>query len=279
MESLRAAPSALAKLCPLHALESLRVEVSARMEAIVGPVGRRPVRLRLSARTLTRAVASAEDVYLLSDVKGMQMQRETAAVLLMRVDAGYTCNGPCQAARTAALGAGPRSGTACGRCATAWWGSGGGFSDTFAIPAFQADAVAAYKQLAASSLPDASKWNQTGAGFPDVAALAGNKNQYCITLNGGETGAYGTSAATPVWGAVVALLNEQRLAAGKSPMGFLNPWLYSLAGTDAFTDITSGTNNFAGCLKTGYSATAGWDAVTGLGTPNFEALLEAALAV
>ena len=159
---------------------------------------------------------------------------------------------------------------------TAWWGSGGGFSDTFAIPAFQADAVAAYKQLAASSLPDASKWNQTGAGFPDVAALAGNKNQYCITLNGGETGAYGTSAATPGWGAVVALLNEQRLAAGKSPMGFMNPFLYSNAG--AMNDVVTGYNSGRNGLKGGFPAVKGWDAATGLGTPDFERLSAAAMA-
>jgi tripeptidyl-peptidase-1 len=159
---------------------------------------------------------------------------------------------------------------------TAWWGSGGGFSDTFAIPDFQADAVSAYKKLAADSLPDASKWNQTGAGFPDVAALAGNKNQYCITLNGGETGAYGTSAATPVWGAVVARLNEQRLASGKPPMGFMNPFLYSNPG--AMNDVVTGDNSGRNGQKGGFPAVKGWDAATGLGTPDFEKLSAAAMA-
>ena len=77
----------------------------------------------------------------------------------------------------------------------------------------------------------------------------------------------------------MALLNDARAAAGKAPMGFLNPWLYSLAGTDAFTDITSGANVDGGCNDRGYSAAAGWDAVTGLGTPNFQGLLASALAL
>jgi tripeptidyl-peptidase I len=121
---------------------------------------------------------------------------------------------------------------------TAWSGSGGGFSDTFGIPKYQADAVAAYKKT--PSLPDQSKWNNTGRGFPDVAALGGQHNQYCITLNNNPTGAYGTSAATPVWGAVVAKLNEIRLAKGKSPMGFMNPFLYE--NPSALNDVTTGCN-------------------------------------
>ena len=152
---------------------------------------------------------------------------------------------------------------------TAWSGSGGGFSDTFGIPSYQADAVAGYKKT--QSLPDASKWNQTGRGFPDVAALGGQHNQYCITLNNHPTGAYGTSAATPVWGAIVAKLNALRLKQGKSPMGFLNPFLY--AHPEAFNDVTSGINGGkAQGGKNGFPAVKGWDAATGLGTPNFAAL-------
>tara|TARA_B110000008_G_C16943240_1_gene553352 strand:+ start:171 stop:1904 length:1734 start_codon:yes stop_codon:yes gene_type:complete len=152
---------------------------------------------------------------------------------------------------------------------TAWSGSGGGFSDTFGIPKYQADAVAAYKKT--PSLPDQSKWNNTGRGFPDVAALGGNKNQYCITLNNNPTGAYGTSAATPVWGAIVAKLNELRLAQGKSPMGFMNPFLY--ANPSALNDVTTGCNGGkAQDGKFGFPAAKGWDAATGLGTPNFEKL-------
>ena len=152
---------------------------------------------------------------------------------------------------------------------TAWSGSGGGFSDTFVIPKYQAAAVAKYKET--PNLPDQSKWNNTGRGFPDVAALGGNKNQYCITLNNSPTGAYGTSAATPVWGAIVAKLNEIRLAKGKSPMGFMNPFLY--ANPDALNDVTTGINGGkAAGGKYGFPAVEGWDAATGLGTPDFEKL-------
>jgi tripeptidyl-peptidase-1 len=61
--------------------------------------------------------------------------------------------------------------------------------------------------------------------------------------------------------------------AGKSPLGFLNPWLYSTAAS-ALNDITSGSN--PGCNTNGFPAKAGWDPVTGLGTPNFTKLKAAA---
>ena len=156
---------------------------------------------------------------------------------------------------------------------TAWAGSGGGFSDTFGIPSYQADAVANYKKTAASQLPDASKWNQTGRGFPDVAALGGNKNQYCIALANSPTGAYGTSAATPMFASVVAKLNEIRLSKGDSPMGFLNPFIYKNA--HLFNDVTTGNNGGRPGEKWGFPATKGWDATTGVGTPNFEKLAQA----
>ncbi len=159
---------------------------------------------------------------------------------------------------------------------TTWWGSGGGFSDAFAIPDYQSAAVAAYKTAAGAQLPDQSKWNNTGAGFPDVAALGGRVNQYCITLNGGATGAYGTSAATPTFATVVAKLNELRLAAGKAPMGFANPFFYK--NPDCFQDITTGNNDGRNGGKGGFPAIKGWDAATGLGSPNFSKLASAAMA-
>ncbi|KZP04478.1 subtilisin-like protein, partial [Athelia psychrophila] len=83
----------------------------------------------------------------------------------------------------------------------------------------------------------------------------------------------GTSCATPIFASTIALLNDQLICAGKSPMGFLNPFLY--ANPKALHDITSGTN--PGCNTNGFSAGTGWDPVTGLGSPNFAALLIAAL--
>jgi len=68
-------------------------------------------------------------------------------------------------------------------------------------------------------------------------------------------------------------VNDRLVAAGKSPLGFLNPFLY--ANPDAFNDITTGSN--PGCGTNGFEAAPGWDPVTGLGTPNFPKLLAAAL--
>jgi hypothetical protein len=76
----------------------------------------------------------------------------------------------------------------------------------------------------------------------------------------------GTSAAAPVVAALVTLLNDARIAAGKSSLGLLNPLLYSIADGDqqaAFNDIKDGHN--PGCGLPGFWAGVGWDPVTGVG--------------
>ena len=91
----------------------------------------------------------------------------------------------------------------------------------------------------------------------------------------------GTSCSCPVVAGLVSLINDRRIAAGKSTLGFLNPFLYANAA--ALNDITAGAG--AGCTwqpfgtPDGYPAVKGWDAVTGLGTPNYQALVQAALAL
>lgn len=82
----------------------------------------------------------------------------------------------------------------------------------------------------------------------------------------------GTSCSSPIFASVVALLNDQLISAGKSPLGFLNPFLYS-TGADALNDITSGSS--PGCNTNGFPAETGWDPVTGLGTPDFQKLAAA----
>ena len=73
--------------------------------------------------------------------------------------------------------------------------------------------------------------------------------------------------SSPVAGAVLALVNDALIAAGKSTLGFMNPWVYK-GGYKAFNDILSGAA--LGCNTTsGFPAAPGWDAVTGYGTPNF----------
>lgn len=65
-------------------------------------------------------------------------------------------------------------------------------------------------------------------------------------------------------------INEERLAANKTVVGFINPTLYK--HPQVLNDITNGTN--PGCLTQGFSAVKGWDPVTGLGTPNYEKMLK-----
>ena len=108
---------------------------------------------------------------------------------------------------------------------------------------------------------------------------------------------YGTSASAPVWASIISLVNDARIASGKPPLGFLNPLVWSLNtyGTAAFNDITVGNN--PGCGTEGFNvrlnvrlspvlrahclsnsqATAGWDPVTGWGTPNFGILKDIVL--
>ncbi|KAJ7245337.1 family S53 protease-like protein [Mycena rebaudengoi] len=133
--------------------------------------------------------------------------------------------------------------------------SSGGFSNYFAIPSYQSTDVATY--LAAIGTTNSGKFNRTGRAFPDVAAQGENfriawDNQFGLVD--------GTSCSSPAF--------------ASSPLGFLNPFLYSAAGRAALNDVTSGTN--PGCNTNGFSARVGWDPVTGLGTPNF-ALLKTAV--
>lgn len=153
---------------------------------------------------------------------------------------------------------------------TAWTDGGGGFSDTFDIPEYQKTAVAAYKASPDAALPPQNLWNNTGRGYPDIAALGGQKAPYCVTVNGGFEGVAGTSASSPVAAGIFALLNGLRTSQNKAPLGFLNPLIYQ--NPSAFQDVTSGVNTGSTTRVYGFKAIKGWDAATGWGTPNYEAL-------
>merc|ERR1712151_949873 len=157
---------------------------------------------------------------------------------------------------------------------TAWRSGGGGFSDTFGQPDYQKDVVAAYLADKSANFPPQKLWNATGRGYPDLAALGGQKNPYCVSTSGMFGGVAGTSASCPVAAGIFAKINGVRLAAGKPAMGFLNPFIYK--NPDAFFGVTSGTNSDAKVY--GFTAIKGWDAATGFGTPNYEALAKAAMA-
>jgi tripeptidyl-peptidase-1 len=159
---------------------------------------------------------------------------------------------------------------------TTWDCGGGGFSDHFDIPEYQADAVAGYlaDAQAAGVLPPSNLFTSTGRAYPDIAALAGQQSSYCISVGGGNfMSVAGTSAACPVVAGIVAQLNNERLSNGGAPLGFLNPWIYSVAGpAGCFNDVADGSQNNCNKGTQGFSAIKGWDAATGFGTPIYSCM-------
>ena len=150
--------------------------------------------------------------------------------------------------------------------------SGGGFSNVFPRPSYQTDAVEKYLKTG-PHVPPTSYFNPNGRGFPDIAAVC---NHFWIVNNLIPVpGVMGTSASTPTVAGIISLINDARLNNNKSPLGFLNPFLYQNAA--GMYDVTTGHNE--GCLSgdTGFYAATGWDPVTGFGSPNFPALVKAAV--
>ena len=153
--------------------------------------------------------------------------------------------------------------------------SSGGFSIYHARPAYQDAAVSGY--LAGIGATYAAYFDAAGRGIPDVAAQG---SAFAVVDKGRTARLSGTSASCPTFAGVVALLNAARKSQGEPALGFLNPWLYN--NSAALTDITGGAgvgctgNRAFGSGGARWNATAGWDPVTGLGTPKFDALLAAA---
>eukprot|EP01126_Amoeba_proteus_P004119 TRINITY_DN113_c0_g1_i5.p1 TRINITY_DN113_c0_g1~~TRINITY_DN113_c0_g1_i5.p1 ORF type:complete len:284 (-),score=73.58 TRINITY_DN113_c0_g1_i5:91-942(-) len=145
--------------------------------------------------------------------------------------------------------------------------SGGGFSNFFTPPSYQASDVSNYLSSMQGQLPAKSKWNPSGRGYPDISALSSNfvVVQDLIPI----PGVAGTSCASPTAAGIVALLNDIRLLNGKPQLGFLNPLFYKLAREQpqVFTDIVNGSN--PGCGTDGFYATTGWDPSSGLGSLNY----------
>ena len=142
--------------------------------------------------------------------------------------------------------------------------SSGGFSDYFKRPSYQDEKVSAFIKTLGSTY--SGLYNTTGRGFPDISAQG---EGFQVIDGGSKIVMAGTSASVPTVAAIISNLNDYLLSQGKAPLGFLNPWLYKKASA-ALNDITSGSN--PGCGTKGFSAAQGWDAVTGLGTPDFENL-------
>jgi kumamolisin len=129
--------------------------------------------------------------------------------------------------------------------------SGGGISGFFAKPAWQSSLNAVTTQGTRKPL--------TQRGLPDVAGNADPQTGYDIRVDGTASVIGGTSAVAPLWAALLTRLNQ---LSGKSA-GLINPKVYQ--ASSAFRDITSGNNG-------DFAAAAGWDACTGLGSPNGAAL-------
>ncbi|MGA2561479.1 MAG: S53 family peptidase [Terracidiphilus sp.] len=153
---------------------------------------------------------------------------------------------------------------------TAWTDSGGGISpDGIKIPSWQAET---------GVINSSNKGSTTLRNGPDVSANANFTFYTCAdqtTCLANEYG--GTSFAAPMWAGYIALVNQQLANNGESTIGFINPTIYaenesggaltSAYSTD-FHDITSGTSG-------SYSATTGYDLVTGWGSPNGTGLINA----
>ncbi|KAG2138054.1 peptidase S8/S53 domain-containing protein [Suillus bovinus] len=150
--------------------------------------------------------------------------------------------------------------------------SGGGFSNYFPRPAYQDAAVSTYLETLAHGT-FGGLYDPTGRAYPDVAAQG---LHFSVIYKGKKNLISGTSCSSPTFAAFVSMLNDARINAGKTSLGFLNPFLYS-TGYVALNDITKGSN--PGCGTLGFNATLGWDPVTGYGTPNFEKLKDLVLAM
>jgi kumamolisin len=123
--------------------------------------------------------------------------------------------------------------------------TGGGVSNVFPLPTWQANAKVPAPTVGTG-----------GRGVPDVAGDADPVSGYQVRVDGQNMVIGGTSAVAPLWAGLIALSNRQN---GKSA-GFIQPQIYAAKGASAFNDILSGNNG-------AFFAGPGWDACTGLGSP------------
>jgi kumamolisin len=134
--------------------------------------------------------------------------------------------------------------------------TGGGVSEVFAQPTWQANAHVP---------PSVNPGGRPGRGVPDIAGDADPATGYQVLVDGHSFVIGGTSAVAPLWAGLIAILSQHWGHA----VGYLNPVLYRIPPTvGALRDITVGNNG-------AYTAGTGWDACTGLGSPDGTKLLHA----
>lgn len=130
--------------------------------------------------------------------------------------------------------------------------TGGAPSFLFGVPSFQNGLG-----LGSRTTPDISYNAAINGGVLIYTTFLGSPAIFVIG---------GTSAGSPQWASIFALVNQCRANHGLGPLGFANPTIYSLAGA-GFHDITVGNNQMTG-TPVGFPATTGWDDATGWGTPD-----------
>lgn len=160
---------------------------------------------------------------------------------------------------------------------------GGGFSNVYGVADYQKSAVQAFFDNHDPGFPSYNTtdgtfpqngpglYNRIGRGYPDVSAVG----DYGVIGSKGKmsTDGDGTSMSAPILAAILTRINEERLAAGKKPVGFVNPAFYK--NPSMFHDVTvgrMGTDDSFSCDGKSFSAAEGWDPVTGLGTPDYPAM-------
>ena len=150
------------------------------------------------------------------------------------------------------------------------WTAGGGFSNYFERPWWQVNTSESYLH-SKTKFPPKKLFNRKGRVYPDLSLIAHN---FLINMGNFYGGVDGTSASSPSVSGMIGILNNLRLSQKKPSLGPVGPLLYQMYNEckDCFKDLVIGSNNSTeyGNCKYGYWATKGYDAVYGLGLPNFD---------
>jgi len=143
--------------------------------------------------------------------------------------------------------------------------TGGGVSQVFGRPRYQSG----------HGIPLSPLHQRRGRGVPDVAAVADRDTGIRLRLaDGRQWVGGGTSSTAPLWAAFMVLANQALVRQNKPRAGFVNPRLYDVSIRNAvFRDIVTGNNDVEGLGV--YDAGPGWDACTGLGSPDLTELIKA----
>lgn len=156
----------------------------------------------------------------------------------------------------------------------AGFSNGGGFSNVAPMLPFQRATVWAYLNQTRVPVPPTDYYNVSNRAFPDVSAIAHN----CLLFTQNEVF---PACAAPIWAGILSLLNQVAMRRSGKPLGYVNPLLYQMKreAPDTFYDVVVGDNHCTEetcdeemCL--GFACTTGWTPVTGLGTPNVQAMLD-----